>query len=266
MNTSTMELEQRLQSVRTELASIKKQLQKAPQGSLHVRKGKGTFKYFQIVSEHNNVQRIYIRKDNMPLAFSLAKKRYNKLRLQELQQEASLLQHQLKDHQNLTVTSNDVLYNLPGYSDLLLPVIAPELQRTKDWLSIPYEQNGKYHTNLKFKTASGIIVRSKSESLIVSCLEKHNIPFRYECPLELNGRIIYPDFTIYQAKKDREIYWEHFGRADDPDYRDNLTFKLSNYLKHQLIPNDNLILTYETKEHPLTEDMIERIICAFVQE
>ncbi len=265
MNTEKSFLSQRLKSAQKELTSIAKQLAKAPVGSLNIRKGNHSYKYLHVISEHNVVRRSYIRKGNHALAKALAQKRYLKLRQKELQEECSLINLKLQGMERVKFSSEELLYK-PGYRELLLPIYRPEQERALHWLQETYEKNESFPEYLKFKTTTGITVRSKSESMIVQCLEKHHIPFRYECALELDGHIVYPDFTIYQPIKNREIYWEHFGRADDPEYRENLTFKTNQFLKHQLIPNDNLILTYETKEHPITEELIDRIIRSYVLE
>jgi hypothetical protein len=35
--------------------------------------------------------------------------------------------------------------------------------------------------------------------------------FEYEDPLELDGTIRYPDFTIEDEISGRTVYWEHLG-------------------------------------------------------
>jgi len=53
-----------------------------------------------------------------------------------------------------------------------------------------------------------------------------NIPFRYECALQLDNITIYPDFTIRHPQTGETIYWEHFGRMDKDDYSKNAFSKL----------------------------------------
>lgn len=62
-------------------------------------------------------------------------------------------------------------------------------------------------------------VRSKSEVIIADMLNRKGISYRYEYPVYLkNVGQIYPDFTVLDAIRRREIYWEHLGMMDDPDY------------------------------------------------
>ena len=71
---------------------------------------------------------------------------------------------------------------------------------------------------------------------------------------------MYPDFTIKHPKTGKIYYWEHFGRMDDPKYAQNAISKLESYIKNGIIPDIDLISTYETKEHPLDYEMIEKIV------
>lgn len=52
-------------------------------------------------------------------------------------------------------------------------------------------------------------MRSKSEVIIADLLNKEGIPYRYEFPLYLKEfNTVYPDFTILNVRKRKEIYWE----------------------------------------------------------
>jgi len=96
--------------------------------------------------------------------------------------------------------------------------------------------------------------------MIATFLYTNGIPFRYECALELNTSIIYPDFTIRHPHTGKIYYWEHFGRMDDPIYYKNTYSKLLLYTSNNIIPSIQLITTYETQTNPLTIDTIEKTI------
>lgn len=117
-----------------------------------------------------------------------------------------------------------------------------------DWINSQYEICNKYPEKRIFKTASNHMVRSKSEVLIDMALYTNKIPFRYECELNLGELIIYPDFTIKHPKIGKIFYWEHFGRMDDQKYAQNTASKLKNYIENGIIPNIDLITTYEAKD------------------
>ena len=92
------------------------------------------------------------------------------------------------------------------------------------------------------------------------CLVKYKIPFRYECALVIDGKIIYPDFVIRHPRTGEYFYWEHFGRMHKPDYAQDSFDKLKKYYKKGLVPGINLITTYESENHPLSMEMVEKII------
>lgn len=89
-------------------------------------------------------------------------------------------------------------------------------QLLHQWLHMPFQSNPFHPENLIHKTASGKMVRSKSEVLIDLVLTTNHIPFHYESALVLGNSTIYPDFTILHPKTGKIFYWEHFGFMDDP--------------------------------------------------
>ena len=96
--------------------------------------------------------------------------------------------------------------------------------------------------------------------MIASLLHANQIPFRYECELYLDNTPIYPDFTIRHPYTGEEYYWEHFGMMNDPFYAKNVPLKLQSYISNHIIPNIQLITTYETQQNPLSTEVITKII------
>ena len=45
-------------------------------------------------------------------------------------------------------------------------------------------------------------------------------------------------------------YWEHVGMLDKPGYRSDFLTKFRVYINNGLLPDHNLILTYESDGHP----------------
>ena len=144
--------------------------------------------------------------------------------------------------------------------DLILPAFTPHDKALHDWSIAPYTKNPTHPEQLIHKCISGHFVRSKSEALIDTYLCMHNIPYRYECILQLGDSVLYPDFTIKHPSTGDIYYWEHFGLMDNKKYAHNSCFKLELYTSHNIIPSIQLITTYETKEHPLSSETIEKII------
>ena len=127
-------------------------------------------------------------------------------------------------------------------------------------MDAPFEKNPKYPEQLIHKSTSGNYVRSKSEAMIDTFLHMNKLPFRYECCLELGDNIFYPDFTIRHPVTGQTYYWEHFGLMDIPSYAQKTYAKLQFYSSHGIIPSLNLIVTFETKESPLSTEMVSQLI------
>ena len=123
-----------------------------------------------------------------------------------------------------------------------------------------FEKSTLYPDQLIYTSPNGIKVRSKSELFIASELELSGVPYRYEAALALEGRYYYPDFTILSPKDNQVIYWEHFGKPDDPVYAASINEKLSVYRRNKIIPFHNLIETYEMPGIPFDAHLIRRII------
>lgn len=127
-------------------------------------------------------------------------------------------------------------------------------------MNSPYETNTKHPEHLIHKGVANTFLRSKSEVLIDMLLRRNKIPFRYECALPLGNSVVYPDFTLRHPDSGEFYYWEHFGMMDQPSYIKKTISKLNRYATNGIIPNINLITTYETKEHPLNPEIIEKYI------
>ena len=90
---------------------------------------------------------------------------------------------------------------------------------------------------------------------------RHEIEYKYECPLYLKGMgTIYPDFTFLSRKTGEEIYWEHNGMADDPLYARNMVRKINAYENNGIYQGERLILTYETEQTILNTGKIEQLV------
>ena len=201
---------------------------------------------------------VYIPKSEKTLAEQLAIKKYLQQLEEDCKQEKMAIDFYLRHHRSSK--AEDLLVNKPGYQELLSSHFKSQSQEILDWLNTPFEQNPKYPENKIHKTSSGNIVRSKSEALIDMVLYTNKIPFRYECALRLGNYTIYPDYTIMHPKTGRIVYWEHFGKMEDIKYIKNVGERLQIYINHGIIPSIDLITTYETMEHPLSTEEIEKIV------
>ena len=264
---NSMTLNQLINREQRRLLSERKRLEnlvmELPSGTLsfgkNVSKGKKYYKWY--VSDDSKGQRsrkIYLRREHRSLARQLARKSLLQARLKDIDQELNAIDAYMSK-QSKTNFWNKVI-RTPGIRELIAdddceaekfwapPEMAEELRQ---WMYAEYETNNIYPEQKNVPTDVGIMVRSKSEAIIVMLLTMFNIPFRYECKLEVGGHIFYPDFTIRHPITGETFYWEHAGRLDLQDYRMDFLSKLRIYMNNGIIPDNNLILTFESPGHPL---------------
>ncbi len=247
-----MTLQQLIESQQNILISKKKKLEKllskAPDGTLvyshNIVKNKSYYKWYVSKSSH----KIYIPRKNRNLARELARKKIHLQQLKDINAQLKAIDSYLKNYQENSDLKK--LLKSPPILNLLSDensVPATELyEELKKWENEEYETN-PFHPEYKtVKAINGLMVRSKSEAFIVLLLVTHHIPFRYECLLELDGKKLYPDFTIRHPVTGEIIYWEHCGMLDNPDYISQFINKMRHYLYNGIIPDHNLILTFES--------------------
>lgn len=135
------------------------------------------------------------------------------------------------------------------------------LRLVQKWIAVEYVGKSFASDSAVIYSEKGQRVRSKSEKILADYLERHNIPYKYEKPLNLKGYgVVYPDFTFLSSKKGKEVYWEHEGMMDDPIYASAAISKIKTYEENGIYIGDRLILTFETKKSVLSTREIEREI------
>ncbi|MBR5279523.1 MAG: hypothetical protein IKU26_00950 [Clostridia bacterium] len=211
-------------------------------------------KWYQLVDG----KRIYIPKSNQLHAARLAYKHYLIAETQELQQKLEAVEIYLQKYPQKSPAQE--LVESPAYQPLLRFFLRPEDQALQKWTQAPFDQNPYRTENKVHRVSSNLSVRSKSEAMIASRLQIHRIPFRYECVLYINGRPLYPDFTIRHPQTGETYYWEHLGLLEDPAYSQRAGEKIALYAKGGIYINRNLILTDETRSIPLSISEIDRTI------
>lgn len=237
------------------ISDTQNKLKSMPAENLCCAKNGPHYKWYSCLNTTTN----YISKKNRRYAEKLALKKYYQLELEGLKKELNAIDVCLS-HYPSTKISDDFLECNPEYQNLLSGIVSTSNASAALWLTEEYDNNKNYPEGLKFKTNQGSLVRSKSEVIIANILSSHNIPFRYECGLNLNGMIIYPDFTIMHPVTNQIFYWEHFGLIDNPSYAHSAMTKLQTYMTNNIFPSINLITSYETKDNPLDISMIEEIV------
>lgn len=238
------------------IVETKAKLKKSPPGKLVICNNGTRAKWYQ----SDGHTKKYISKKQRNFAEQLALKKYLSLQLDTLSHEKKAIEFYLRHHVSTAENENTLFQQTSPYRELLLPSFLPSNEELCNWMNSPYEHNTKHPEHLIYKGLSGKLLRSKSEAIIDMCLYTNKIPFRYECALQLGEIFLFPDFTIRHPITGETYYWEHFGLMDEPSYSKNACAKLQIYTSNGIIPSIQLITTYETKNAPLSPELVEKIV------
>ena len=151
-----------------------------------------------------------------------------------------------------------------GRKLLIAPIIETDEQYLQKWRDFHYEPLQYPDSTPLFPTDHGEMVRSKSEWIIANELYKGASAYRYEAPLYLNSfGTVYPDFTVLNLRCRKELYWEHLGMVDNPDYLSHNLQKIYAYMQNGYYPGDRLIVTAETRQCPLIIQVVKLMVKRF---
>jgi len=211
-------------------------------------------------NEENGCEvRKYINRKNIQLARELASKSYLDNVRQILEKRLYILK-ELKDKFEIFEIEN--FYNsMPkNRKELSNLVNISYQQHLKAWKAMPYTGLGFLENAPVIMTKKGERVRSKTEKIIADLLYDYGIEYKYECPIFINGKVYYPDFTFLCPYTLKEIYWEHHGLMDDAKYCNKTIRKLINYEKNGIIRGENLIVTYESEDNVIDMEWVKILI------
>lgn len=257
------EIKNLLEERKTRLLQLKKEKTKAlksvPEGFLRVcRHGEKTQYYHR--KNPKDFNGVYIKEKDRKLARKLAQKDYDERVLKSAETELKAIEKYLSCVP--AIPAEQIYENLhQGRQQLIRPVVESTQQYIQNWESVVYQGKTFDIPAPEIYTEKGERVRSKSEVIIADSLYKEGIPYRYEYPLHLKGwGMVYPDFTLLHVGDRKEIYWEHFGMMDDPEYAEKAIEKIALYEQNGIFPGENLILTYETKKNPINRKVVQMLI------
>ena len=126
-----------------------------------------------------------------------------------------------------------------------------------------YEKSTYRSEDLIHRTRRGLCVRSKSEQSIAEALDAAGVNYHYEEALHLNGKTYYPDFICYSSNG-KKYYWEHFGMMKNVDYRVKNQRKLAEYESINIVPWDNLLITYDNIDGDINLRYVDALIEAYL--
>ncbi len=247
-----------LQSIREYLSSA---LEAAPSGKIHISRSGKRLSYYLRKTPHDEGGEYISKKETQKIKIYLQKS-YDEKALKTVDELLSILNTLVSSYPAKLDKLNKIYESYPDKSKpLLKPVALSDETYTKLWSEYSYTGKSIPDDVFKYRTDKGELVRSKSELNIANALFKSGIPYRYECPLQLNRQAtIYPDFTVLNVKRRKTYYWEHRGMMDDRDYARHAVRRIKDYQEAGHCIGKDLIITEETSTAPLGTDEIRRVI------
>lgn len=256
-------LQHKIEEYEKILAKVNKELESAPKGYLRVSYKHNCPQYYFL---ENRTERNgkYMNKKQQALVKEIQLRDYNK----KLKRE---LEHQLEPLKKCLATfAPEKLVQI--YEQL------PVTRRTKitskiisnheykeNWESIKYTPKQIDEAMPFLITAKGEKVRSKSENIIADTLFRLNISYHYEAPLQISGKIFHPDFICLNTRTRQEFIWEHLGLMENADYAATAIEKIRLFEDSGYTLGKNLIISAETREHPLNSQEVERYVRKYLK-
>ena len=214
---------------------------------------------FYLVDKPYQYNGTYMPVSDRPKAIKLLQKRYCEEVLRRAYEQRQCIDKFLRAYNPEALRD---IYTKAGAlrRKFLKPYDLPDAEFLERWLAEEYEGLPFAEDAAEHYTLRGERVRSKSEVLIADALYRSGIPYKYERPLLIGGREFHPDFTLMRMTDREEVYWEHLGMMDDPEYLANALAKIRHYEANGIYPGDRLILTAETSRLPINQLQIQAAI------
>lgn len=244
------------------ITRLKESLRDTPEGKLRIDHcGKIPQYYYCTKETEADFKRgQYIRKENKQLAYRLAQKDYEQKLLETAEKELASVQR-FQENYDAEKLANVYEQMNPCRREIVTPQIITDEMFAEQWKKVKFQGKSFAEGSAEIYTEKGERVRSKSEKIIADMLYRHGILYRYEYPITLQGLgIVYPDFTILNLKERKEVYWEHLGMMDNPEYCEKALYKLNCYVKNGIYLGNRLLISYETSKRPLETVVIEKMM------
>ncbi len=241
-------------------ADLLQELKKLPEGELKCTDQDGNRRYFQRIPATGNRKKehCYGVKKKPELLKDLVRKEYVVKALRILEKDIKALETVVKKYQPVDEDSVMEIF-VEKYPELSDGIYVNRIDE-EEWKA-RFSRIEKYHPeNLKHTALDGTESRSKNEIYIASRLDHYGLTYRWDAPTGIPGLYRVPDFTIRRKRDGKVIYWEHMGMMYDLESRIDNKRKLEEYEKAGIVPWDNLILTYDTRDGGLRANLIEAMI------
>ena len=241
------------------LAENEEAMKSDPTGILRASRHHGGYQYYVRENKQDKNGR-YLQNEEIELARQLAQAEYHKHLDQALRKELQMIH---KWQRLCNVAPWDEAYEkltTPKRNLVEIPVLSDE-DYAAAWSAMEFERKEFHDDDPELYSTRGERVRSKSEVLIADALYAAGISYHYEMPLKLKRRgVIHPDFTVLRMQDRKAIYWEHFGKMDDYEYRMKAFERMRDYEANGYYLGHNLIATFETRKQPLDTRTVRGIV------
>jgi len=257
MCTLIQQMKERQEYLERLLQGIKQMRETLPDGRLRIAGRAGKPLYYQVTKVDGHEVRKYLNSTKSEFVKQLCQREYLDSLISSVEQELHEINRVLK-HGRL-FSSDHIYRNLhPARRALVKPYLIDNDTYAEIWQKTAFPEYDYHREELIYPTRRGEMVRTKSEAWIADMYFGLGIPYKYECPLLLEGGITrHPDFTLLHKQTRKIYYHEHFGLLDDPGYRKRNMQKLDLYRKNGIYTGKNLILTHEVEGSPLNMRNLE---------
>lgn len=263
MNYKTLieELQKQKYKMDSVIKNAQERVQNAPKGQVRVAKHGNGYQYY-LRSNPADTSGKYLPVSKRKLVAELIQKKYDQQVIRTAKEQAEVIERFSNGYDpDALKRCYDILS--AARKEMVIPVELPDREYVNNWQSFEYTRKGFAEEAPEHYSSNGERVRSKSEVMIADALKQAGVPYRYECPLDLGNRIIHPDFTVLRVADREQLYWEHLGMMDDPDYCQNAVFRIREYESYGIYPGISLIITMETSRQPINLSVINNIIRAY---
>lgn len=267
---SRKKIDDEIKRLEESIDNKKRKIERLPQGSLQCHRDGKYWHWYSVTVEkqaEGKIKRkaVYIKRNNLKLAKQLAEKEVLINEKKDEEQELKALK-MYTNHRSSFERANRYINKTEEHQRLTVDLFDNHWTKdVEEWLNHRLEFPAYKPENLTYRCRNGIFVRSKSEQLIAGALQFHNIPYKYEEPLQLDNCRVIPDFTILSPRDGKEYIWEHFGMMNNPEYCAHNIGKIKTYIKNGYIPFERLITTYESNDGGIDEVWIDKIIETFFE-
>lgn len=241
--------------------AAEKRTKRAPEGNVRIAKHRNQYQFFVRKNPSDTCGK-YLPVSERQTGIALIQKYYDLRIIDASLKQQKAIERFLNTYNPTAVT--DTYSKLSDAAKTYIhPVDLPDEEYIELWKSREYEKKVISDEVPEHYTSSGERVRSKSEVMIADALTNAGVPYLYEFPLKLGAVTVHPDFTILRVEDRQELYWEHLGMMDDPDYCQGALRKIRMYESFEIIPGKSLILTMEMSTIPLNLAVIKSMIGAY---